>query len=387
MNINPTKRVASHLLPVASMGNVRCLTAISYGSTGCGKKAYIQAGLHADEAPGYATMHHLLRLLDAADRSGAITGEIVLVPVANPIGVGQWRFNTLEGRFAFSDGVNFNRQHTDLFTQVSDRIQSQLNASAPDNVALIRKTMRQVLEETSPNDEGQCLKHLLLSLAYDADIVLDLHCDAQALLHVYLGTPLWPEAADLAAQMGSEATLLSDDSGVTPFDEACSRIWWRLSEKFPHVPIPPACLAATIELRGQTDVTHAQAAKDAKNIGSFLQRRGFLAGEAPTLPALIQEATPLLGVEHVKARFPGVVFFLKKVGDHVEKGDVIAEIVNPVEDGADTDSAGRIHPVICQTSGLLFTRNTDCFARPGRILAKIAGETPLKQKGENLLTA
>ena len=32
------------------------------------------------------------------------------------------------------------------------------------------------------------------------------------------------------------------------------------------------------------------------------------------------------------------------------------------------------------------TINIDRYARPGRILAKIAGKKPLKGKGENLLT-
>lgn len=59
-----------------------------------------------------------------------------------------------------------------------------------------------------------------------------------------------------------QAGLHADDSGVTPFDEACSRIWWRLAQRFPEHPIPPACLAATVELRGQTDLTHEMAAED-----------------------------------------------------------------------------------------------------------------------------
>ena len=34
-------------------------------------------------------LHHLVRLLDEADRAGGIKGEIVVVPMANPIGVAQ----------------------------------------------------------------------------------------------------------------------------------------------------------------------------------------------------------------------------------------------------------------------------------------------------------
>ena len=249
-------------------------------------------------------------------------------------------------------------------------------------MALIRKTAKEVLSALAPEDEAEYLKHLLLSLSHDADIVLDLHCDDQALVHVYLGTPLWPEASDLSAQLGADVTLLAEDSGGRPFDEACSRIWWQLAQKFPNHPIPPACLSATVELRGTADVSHEHGAQDAGNICLFLQRRGFIRGQAPELPPLRNDATPLRGVEHIKAPVPGVVIFLKKPGDRIDKGEVIAEIVNPLK----TEMENRITPVRSSIEGILFSIIADRLARPGRILAKIAGKIPLKDKGENLLT-
>jgi hypothetical protein len=180
----------------------------------------------------------------------------------------------------------------------------------------------------------------------------------------------------------AEVTLLAEDSGVTPFDEACSRIWWQLAERFPDHPIPPACLAATVELRGKADVSHEFASQDADHIFWFLQRRGFIRGEAPKLPRLRNEATPLSGVAHIKAQVPGVVVFLKQPGDRIEKGETIAEIVNPLEAGFEN----RITAVQSGMAGLLFSINTERYARPGHILAKIAGRTPFKAKGDNLLT-
>jgi hypothetical protein len=47
----------------------------------------------------------------------------------------------------------------------------------------------------------------------------------------------------------------------------------------------------------------------------------------------------------------------------------------------------RITRVKSGIEGLLFSINTDRYARPGRILAKIAGKVPFKDKGENLLTS
>jgi len=377
-----TKTIEEHQLPAACMGNQRTLTVIRYGDNTAGKKAYIQAGLHADEAPGFVVMHHLINLLDRADTDQEIDGEIVLVPVANPIGVSQWRDDRLQGRFDFHNSINFNRNHLDITDQIAEKIADQLKKTPDENVALIREATAHVLRSLEPKDEAEHLKHLLLSLSHDADIVLDLHCDYQAVLHIYMGTPLWPEAADLSAQLGAEVTLLARVSGGNPYDEACSRIWWELADRFPTYPIPPACLAATVELRGLSDVSHEHGVQDAGNIFLFLQRRGFIRGKAPEIPPLLNEATPLKGVEHVTAPAPGVVVFLKEPCDRVETGAVIAEIVNPLE----SETAGRIVQVKSSTAGILFSRNVDRYARPGRILAKIAGEKPLKGKGENLLT-
>jgi predicted deacylase len=378
-----TKTINRHLLPVSSMGNERTLTVVQYGPRDKVKKAYIHAGLHADEAPGFLVMHYLLDMLDQADAANTIDEQIMIVPVANPIGVSQWRDEALQGRFDFFNNINFNRRHLDLTAKIADQIKDELSDAPEENVALIRKAAGDVLSSMAPKDEAEYLKHLLLQLSYDADIVLDLHCDEEALMHVYLGTPLWPDAADLSAQLGAEVTLLAEDSGVTPFDEACSRIWWQLARKFPDHPIPSACLSATIELRGRSDTSHELAARDAENILVFLQRRGWIRGDAPALPPLPNEATSLRAVEQVKAPAAGVVVFLKNPGDIIAEGEMLAEIVNPLE----IDPAQRLVAVKSSTEGILFSVNTDRFARPGRILAKIAGKKPLKEKGEDLLTS
>ena len=374
--------VESLTLPGASMGNTRTLTIHRYGDRSHPAKAYVQAGLHADEAPGFLVMHHLLGRLDRADARGAVAGEIVLVPIANPIGVSQWRDDGLQGRFDFWNGINFNRCFPDATARIAEQVKSELGDHPEENVRLIREAARDVVGSLTAEDEAGHLKQNLLALACDADIVLDLHCDLQAVLHVYMGQSLWPRDRDLPAQLGARATLLADDSGVTPFDEACSRIWFELASRFPDRPIPPACLAATVELRGQADLDHDTAARDADNIMIFLTRRGLIRGEAPGLPALVQKPTPLSGVEHLKAPCPGVVVFAKKPGNWVESGEVVAEVIDPLG----VSRSERVRTVSAGTDGVLFSRSVDRFARPGRILAKIAGEKALKKEGENLLT-
>jgi predicted deacylase len=380
--MSPSKKIETIPLIASDMGNSRTLTVVRYGDPTAGRKVYCQAGLHADEAPGLAVMYYLMALLDAADAAGGIEGEIVLVPVANPIGISQWRDDLLQGRFNFFDGVNFNRKHLDLSKQVAEKVADNLAQTAAANIAAVRSAIGEVLQTVSCQDEAEQLKYTLLSLAYDADVVLDLHCDNQALLHIYTGTALWPEARDLSAQMGAAATLLAADSGVTPFDEACSRIWWTLAKNFPDYPIPPACIAATVELRGMSDVDAELSSKDAANLFLFLKRRGFIRGKTPPLPPLVNDATPLRGVDIIRADLPGVVIFQKDPGDWVQAGEAVAEIVNPLS----RDDKKRAQMIFSKTDGLLFARIHDRFARPGRVIAKVAGKTPLREKGENLLT-
>ena len=83
-------QVHKHLLLSPAPGTQRELVSLHYGRPGSGPKVYIQASLHADELPGMLTAHHLRQQLDRLEAEGRIQGEIVLVPMANPIGLSQW---------------------------------------------------------------------------------------------------------------------------------------------------------------------------------------------------------------------------------------------------------------------------------------------------------
>lgn len=382
-----TLRLEHHSLPQAAIGNSRSLVSLHFGPDDSKHKTYIQAGLHADEAPGYLVAARLVELFREADEKGDIAEQIIVVPAANPIGLSQWDNDSVRGRFNRADLVNFNRHHDDLTDEISEKIVGKLTRDEIENVQLIREASREILAARQPVTEGDYLKHILLSLSHDADIVLDLHCDHQALLHIYVGTPLWPDCADLAGQMGVEVNLLAEDSGDVPFDEANSKIWWELAEKFPDFPIPAACLAATVELRGVLDTDPEQVETDAANIFSFLQRRGFIKGDAGPLPDLPVEATPLEGVDYIKAEDTGILSYVKDIGCRVEKGDILAEIVDPISAGIQQKSVRKQSFVRAGTSGVFFARSVDRFARPGKIVAKVAGKEPLVGKGGKLLTS
>ena len=362
-------------------GTQRTLQVLRFGVDGARPKAYLQAALHADEIPALLVQHKLVQRLQVAEHDGLITGEIVVVPVANPIGSDQHLLGMHQGRYEQGNGINFNRAYPDLSESIAERISGQLVDDPRANVAAIRTAALASLAG-APLSEDAVLKHTLLALAVDADIVLDLHCDSEAILHVYLGTPLWPDAQDLPAQLGARATLLASVSGGNPFDEACSGLWWALAERFPDYPIECACLAATVELRGERDVQEHLADEDAANLYRFLQRRGLIGGDPGALPPLAQTATPLDGVAMVRSPRAGVVSYAIDPGAAVREGDLLAVINDPLQHDARRARAEIRSPI----DGLLFARRSDRLARPGQTLCRVAGSEPLPERvGQPLL--
>jgi predicted deacylase len=376
-----TKTITQIPLLSPSPGSARHLSVYRYGTPGARPKAYLHASLHADEIPPMLVLHHLRRRLDAAERAGQIRGEIVLVPVANPIGAAQVVNSSLVGRYDMSGGGNFNRNWPDLFDGLAERVRSKLTDVPDQNVATIRAAMADNLATRSAGHEMASLRLALARLAVDADIVLDCHCDSEALMHLFLIPEHWPSAADLSAEIGSRATLLSADSGGRAFDEAFSTPWTRLAAAIPDRPIPPACLAATLEYRGQTDVEDEVAEADAAGLFRFLQRRGVIAGDPGPLPAPLCEATSLDACDVLRAPHAGIVAYKQPLGATVSAGTVIADLVDPMAE----DPAAARTGIRTATDGLLLSRRFDHLIRPGDSIAKVVGKVPLPHRQGYLL--
>lgn len=367
----------TELIPLAcsAPGVQHNLRVLRFGVAGQGPKATIQGALHADEVPAMLVVHRLRERLLQLEHAGQLLGEVQLVPYANPIGLTQTLLGSHQGRFSLTDGTNFNRNHVDLGDAVATAVQGRLGEDESHNVQVIRSALRGAAQALATLDPVQDLKHKLLQLAVDSDVVLDLHCDAEATMHLYALTPQDTLACELGALLGAQAILLADESGDSPFDEACSRPWMVLRARFPQHPIPLACFSSTVELRGEADTSHVLAQKDADAMIEFLRRRGLIAGPTPPLPALRCAATPLAGSEPVTAPRAGVVVFHHAPGTHVEAGSAVADLV-------DADS-GAIEPIVARSSGMLYARSATRWATPGKRLAKIAG-TSLARTGKLL---
>lgn len=350
------------------------LQVLRFGEVGSGRKAYIQAALHADEVPAMLTALRLKSMLQELEAQGQLLGEIVLVPYANPLGLSQHIHGQHHGRFNLSDGINFNRGFPELTPGVAEQVKARLGQDASANQRIIRAALKAAADALPALTPVQDLKRRLLQQAIDADIVIDLHCDSDAVVHLYGLTPQAQTLTQLGAQLGAQAVLLATESGDSPFDEACSRPWLDVQRLLPGVPVPLACLSTTVELRGEADVSHALASQDAQALIGFLQIQGLIQGAAPEKAALC-EPTPLSGSEPITATSAGVIVFHRQSGERVQAGDAIADIVDP--------DTGAITTLRCASGGVMYARCSTRWAHAGKRLAKIAG-TSLARTGRLL---
>ncbi|MDD2053735.1 M14 family metallopeptidase [Pseudomonas putida] len=358
-----------HPLPWSSLGSERHLTVFRFGQGE--RKAYIQASLHADELPGVRTAWELKKRLLELEAQGLLNGVIELVPVANPLGLDQLLQGAHQGRFEFGSGKNFNRDFVELSTPVASAVEGRLGDDPHANIHLIRQAMGEALAALpAPVSSLQGLQRVLLAHACDADVVLDLHCDAEAALHMYALPQHWPQWRSLSAHLNMQVALLAEDSGGSSFDEACSLPWLQLSRRFPEAQIPLACLATTLELGGQADTGRAEARTHAEGILAFLAEQGLILGDWPAPAHEPCEGLPFEGTELLFAPHPGVISFLQPAGARVAVGEPLFEVIDPLSDRVSTVCAG--------TAGVLFAVERLRYAQPGFWLAKVAGREPLR---------
>jgi predicted deacylase len=137
-----------------------------------------------------------------------------------------------------------------------------------------------------------------------------------------------------------------------------------------QVRLPAACIAVTVELRGETDVNHALAAADAEALIDYLAVRGFVGRTPAPLPALKRAPTPLAGSIPLVVPHGGVVVWLQEPGATVRHGEHVADLVDPL--------GGGVTRLESPADGVLYARESQRFAAAGRRVAKIAGNEALR---------
>lgn len=365
-----------------SPGRTTELVYFKLGSEQVEKKVYLQAALHADEQPGILVLHHLLKLLQQAAEQGLLQARFVVFPMVNPLGMGDIGFRQHQGRYDRASGVNFNRNWPDLFKAIQTTIAGQLTDQAATNIQLVRAAVQQWLTKQTPVNALQQQRQFVMQEAFDADYVLDLHCDNEALLHIFSAPQSAAVMQDLSDWMGAAATLFAETSGGYSFDEVWSNVWLDLAKAYPDKPIPLACHSATLEYRGQFDTCDALNKDDAERLYGFLQSQGLIGGELiRARPAATPAGTDLAATEMTRVQQAGLLAYKVQLGDTVKKGDVLADLISLEGDGAFVERM----PILAGTDGVIISRNIHKYVWPGCSIAKIVGKEKLESRGEYLL--
>ena len=357
-------------LPSMSPGTRRELTVFRYGKSGARPKAYLHAGVHADEPPGMLVLHRLRQLLDEAEATGRIVGEIVLIPCANPIGLDQSVSTTRTGRHELRSGANFNRGFPDLRAKAVEHLAGKLTSDADANVARIRDTLRLLQNEMQPDGELQHMQLTLQRLAIDADVIIDLHCDDEADAYLMARPAQWPEAREIAADVGVSWLQESGVPGASGlcFDESCIAPWDALREAMGEANIPFGCLAVCFEMRGVNAVDDTINRRDAAGLFQYLVRRGIVTGTVG--PANIERVQVVPAYEYVNAPKGGLAVHAVPLGTRVKPGDVLAELVDPTE----PDPKLANIPLRTTVSGTLISRSLTSQVSRGDFIAMIVGQ-------------
>jgi predicted deacylase len=366
-------------LPRHAIGTQHSLKVWRFGTQGAAPKVYIQASMHADELPASLVAAKLLPKLIAADDAGKISGEIIVVPVANPIGLNNVSLQSHNGRYHLPTGENFNRGFHDVSDCVLAAIDGNMANGREADTALVKAEVAKALAAAKPSNEAQALRLELMRLACDADIVLDLHTDSEAQMHLYLDEDHWPEAGDLAALLDAKVVMFARASGGGPFEETIAWPYVRAREIYgaDALDLP---LTVVVELRGEYDASHELSGKDADAVYRFLCHRSVINDDAGQLPEFTGIAAPFTATDTLTAKAAGILVFTANIGQMVKAGDVVAEIIDPLSDG---DAV--VERIRASADGLFFARPNQRLAWPGSAVGKIQGTEVLSHRTGKLL--
>lgn len=366
-------------LPGAMPGTQRQLRVFSFGDPGARPKAYLQAGLHADEPAGMMILRELAKLLAAAEVAGEIKGEVVVVPMANPLGVDQALNSAIMGRFELRTGANFNRSWPDLADGLADSVRKRLGTDAHENTELVRRELKRRIAALRPESPIMAQRIALARRAYDADLVVDLHCDDEALSYMMAPDELWDQAKRFAADVGVHSLQPSGENGAHCFDECFRAPWQALHREF-GARVPLACHAFTFEMGGVLDVDPKQAGRYAQGFFRYLRRIGCIAGAAPKPRS--NGLNEFRTFEMLDSPAGGLLLYRQQLGDWVSPGDVLAEVVDPIAPDLDTEPA----VIKASMKGCVVSRRLSRQVAFGDFVVMLAGhERPASGKSKSLL--
>lgn len=359
-------------------GNKRYLQVYRLGPKDAKRKIYIQAGLHADEWPGLLMLQHFIPKLEQLEAAGQLQAQFVVVPFANPVGLSQQLFGLTTGRFSHENGQNFNRNMALSVEKIVKRVGQRLTDNLDSNTQLIRESLLEEVWASPDEHELQGLHKTLLGLSIDADVVLDVHCDLESLAHLYCASVQKDAGMVLARYLEFPVVMHEDILGTVAFDATHTQPWEALKKAFPGHPIPRGCFAATLELRGKSDVNDQLASQDAENLVRYFEHTQDIQMQTEPVSDFTVEPK-CYGIDKVytvASPCAGLLVYRFPLDTWLEAGTIFAEIVL-----IDSDEPNQRVPVTNQYAGYFFTRTHYRLVRPGTTIAMMGTDARVRPLG------
>lgn len=336
-------------------------------------KVYIQSAVHAAEMQGSAVIYRLIQQL----KQYRLNAEFVLVPNCNPFGRTQRAGEYLQGRYDATTGNNWNRfyhyDEGDVVEFINGLNTQQLSWLKTDKQELFVQSFKLFLKQKLANkldqpwgvNTAQFLNTTLQEIAVDADLVLDLHTGPSSTRHIY--SPEFLATDAIAFNIENILSIPTQFAGA--LDEASFTPWVLLGELLQQkgIEFNYRVHAYTIELGSQENICLTQAQQDSEGILNYLQQTQYIDGFTGVEPVEIT-TTLLSNYKTLFSKHAGMVEYLVKAGEKIEKGQVIARVLNSLE----FNSRHAISEVIAPQSGTVILHYPSAAVQVGTQLFKIA---------------
>jgi predicted deacylase len=141
-------------------------------------------------------------------------------------------------------------------------------------------------------------------------------------------------------------------------------------------------VSCTLEYRGQHDTFDNLNRQDALNLYGYFQQQGLIGGSPRGQIAASPAPTDLRATEYLRAPHAGLLAYCVELGDRVEKGDRIADLIQLDGEGAFVSRT----PLLAGTSGQVISRKVTKYVWANANVSKIAGSEILESRTGNLLS-
>jgi len=297
-----------------------------------GPNVYIQANMHGAEVQGNAVIFQLLELLKTCD----IKANITLVPYANPVACNHKNGEYTLGRFDPITGVNWNRMYHFDESVIKPFAKKHVGASEVEIKQHFEQLLTSQVEEKLDHNRwglttGQRIAYQLQRLAYQADLVLDLHTGPISSKHLYC-----PEYAQPSAKyFNIEHTLLIPNDFDGAMDEATFCPWWSLQQTLRGLGREEFMMGQgifnkesyTVELGSQEQIDLDVAKQDAESLLTYLQYQGVVGGDAYQPTPMTRYACYLKDYKTLYSPMGGMVDYLAEFGKPLVTGEPLARIL------------------------------------------------------------